>query len=193
MGDLPALVTKKRREVFLKVLARRGVVIEAARAAGYPDSNTLYVARKSDEDFAEAWDNALLASADILEEAAWTRAVDGVNKPVFFKGEVVGHETQYSDALLGQMLAARKKEYRKTANTSVDVDLTVSAKVGIAVIPMVAADPGAWEDQARKVHDNQKQLPAFIEPDANVVDAEFEEVGDKKQPAPQAQRTLERG
>lgn len=45
---------------------------------------------------------------DKLEEAAYKRAVKGVAKPVFYKGEVVGHEQQFSDHLLAIMLQGRR-------------------------------------------------------------------------------------
>lgn len=45
---------------------------------------------------------------DKLEEAAFKRAVKGVPKPIFYKGEVVGHEQQFSDHLLAIMLQGRR-------------------------------------------------------------------------------------
>lgn len=189
----PTIIAKARREKFLKVLAKTGKVIEATRACGLTDSRTLYQAREEDADFAAAWETAILASADLLEEAAWDRAVHGTVKPILFKGEVVAEELQYSDTLLLAMLAARKKEYKK--QLAADADVNVNVKVGVAVLPMVAADPGAWEKHASVVHDNQKQLPAFEEPGL-VKDAEFEEVPSKAKPLaaePGGARTLERG
>lgn len=46
-----------------------------------------------------------------LESAAYQRAVVGVQEDVYFKGEVVGQKTVYSDGLLSQMLKARNTAY----------------------------------------------------------------------------------
>lgn len=186
----PTVLAEKRREVFLKILAKTGKVIEAARAVGLQSTTVLYEARNDDEEFAAKWDAAILASADLLEEAAWDRAVNGVEKPILFKGEVVASETVYSDSILLAMLASRKKEYRKSSQ--VDVNLEANVHVGVAVIPMVAADSKDWERQAHVVHDNQKMLPAFTDPGA--VEGEFTEVTEKAAAEPASvQRTLGRG
>ena len=37
------------------------------------------------------------------------RAVDGVKKPVYYKGNVCGHVQEYSDFLLDKQLRARRK------------------------------------------------------------------------------------
>lgn len=167
----------KRRQVFLKVLARTGKVIEAARAVGLSDTTSLYLARRDDEDFAAAWDAAVLASSDLLEEAAWDRAVHGVEEPILFKGEVVATKTNYSDTLLIRMLESRKKEFQR--RTAADIDVDVNLKVGIAVIPLVASDSVDWERHAMVVHTQQKALPQFEDPTAGAIDAEFEEVDEK--------------
>lgn len=188
------VLAEKRRKVFLKVLARTGKVVVAARAIGLSTTTSLYEAKNRDEDFSNAWDAAILASADLLEEAAWDRAVDGVEEPILFKGEVVATKVNYSDTLLLAMLASRKKEYQK--RTALDVNADVNVRVGIAVIPMTASDPAAWETHAKLVHDGQRQLPAFEEP---IAEAEFVEIdpktGVEKEKAKPVQRqvTLERG
>jgi hypothetical protein len=110
-----------------------------------------------------------------------------VEKAVLYKGEVVATETVYSDQILLAMLAARKKEYRKATQASVDVNVDVNAKIGIAIIPMTAPDVGDWERQAAIVHEQQKKFPSF-----DVVDVEGTEAPEKKKPAEPVQRTIER-
>jgi hypothetical protein len=51
---------------FLESLRATGVVARACRAAGV-SSTEAYTRRKSDPDFANAWDNALEDSYDALE------------------------------------------------------------------------------------------------------------------------------
>ncbi len=48
-----------------------------------------------------------------LESAAIQRGVHGVDKAVYYKGEVVGSEKVYSDALLSKLLEARVPAYKK--------------------------------------------------------------------------------
>ena len=52
-----------------------------------------------------------------LESAAYTRGVKGVEEAVYFKGEVVGYKTVYSDGLLLAMLKARNPAYRQEQET----------------------------------------------------------------------------
>ena len=60
---------------------------------------------REDEQFQEALEIARAMAADTLEDEAWRRAVTGVQRPVgWYKGEVGGYLTEYSDALLIQLL-----------------------------------------------------------------------------------------
>lgn len=183
-------ISRKRRVIFLKVLAREYKVGVAAKAAGYADTSELYRARAEDEEFAQAWDDALARAADMLEEAAFDRAVNGVSKPILYKGEVVAEEITYSDSILLAMLGARKPEYRRD-RTKVDVDVNVNTKIGIAVIPLTASAPD-WEKQASVVHEEQRKLPDFtVIEGEKVTPAAVEQKTEVQQP-PQ-QRELRRG
>ena len=44
-----------------------------------------------------------------MEDEAVRRAVEGVPRPVFYQGKVVGAVQEYSDELLIRMLRARRK------------------------------------------------------------------------------------
>ena len=72
---------------FLDVLRTTGNVSASATAAGTTTS-TVYQLRKSDADFAAAWDNALEDATDTLEAEARRRAVEGVNEPVIYQGQL---------------------------------------------------------------------------------------------------------
>ena len=62
--------------------------------------------RRQSEDFAAQWDEALEEGTDLLDAEARRRAVTGIDKPVFFKGEVVASIKKYSDPLLMFLLEA---------------------------------------------------------------------------------------
>ena len=100
------------REVFLQKFAERANVSKACRAAGVA-RNTVYEERKADPVFAKLFKIARAEAVERLEEEAWRRAHDGVEKPVYQQGVLVGHIPEYSDTMLIFLLKANKpKKYR---------------------------------------------------------------------------------
>ena len=95
--------------VFLDGLRATGNVSESARAANICRSR-VYECRHRDPVFAAAWADALEAAADRLEMEAFRRAVEGIGEDRFFRGDVVGRVTRYSDRLLMFLLKARRPE-----------------------------------------------------------------------------------
>jgi hypothetical protein len=158
-----SILAKKKRKVFLSALSLTGKVSEAARACGYTDTATLQRYRREDEEFAEQWDLALESAANILEEEAIRRATEGVLEPVFYKGEVAGYKTNYSDTLLMFMLRGLKpgvyRENQRGGETNINF--------GIAVLPMTAQSEGAWEQRSRLMHDEQKTITIEAKPVEN--------------------------
>lgn len=88
----------------------------ACKVAGVP-RRTAYDRRESDEQFAAAWDEALEAAADVLEAEAVRRAVQGVEKPVYQGGEMVGTVQEYSDTLLIFLLKGNRPEKFRERHT----------------------------------------------------------------------------
>lgn len=77
------------------------------------DHSWVYKMRKSDANFMRRWDLAVERFHDRLEAAALTRAVDGVEKPVFYLGAECGKIKEYSDGLLTTLLKAEMpKKYQ---------------------------------------------------------------------------------
>lgn len=135
----------KRAKLFLQLLGETGRVAHAARLVGFLKPDALYARRKRDPEFRAAWNEALERAADIFEAEAVRRAVDGVDKDVYYKGEVVGQERVYSDGLLGKLMEGAKPEkYQKKAGDGVNVNVNV----GLAVIPMTAPTEEDWEREA---------------------------------------------
>jgi hypothetical protein len=83
---------KKRawERAFLKILADSGNVTRAAEAAGQTRTN-LYTHRERHPDFSQAWDSALETFADGIEQEAIRRAVKGVTRYKFYKGQPILH------------------------------------------------------------------------------------------------------
>jgi hypothetical protein len=98
-----------REAEFLEALAAGWSVKKAAETIGVA-RRTAYGWRGEDEDFARLWDDAVEAGTDLMEDEAIRRAVEGVPRPVFYQGQIVGSITEYSDFLLDRQLRARRKD-----------------------------------------------------------------------------------
>lgn len=68
---------------------------------------------KDDREAAAAIEEAQRVGYMGLESEAIRRGVEGVQKAVWFKGQKVGEETQYSDTLLVKVMEARVPAYNK--------------------------------------------------------------------------------
>jgi hypothetical protein len=99
------------RAVFLASLAKTCQIARSARAAKV-DRSTVYLWRKSDPEFAKAWDLALEQAADMLEDVAVQRATRSANP---------------SDSLLTLLLKAHKPEkYRERTDVQLTADLHIA-------------------------------------------------------------------
>ena len=123
-------MTLKRdwKPAFIKALRRTGNVTLAAQYAGR-SRNQAYHVRRHSEDFAAQWREALEEGSDLLDAEARRRAVTGIDKPVYYKGEVVGSIKKYSDRLLMFLLRAHRPQMFRDGGkveqpgaTDVDVD-----------------------------------------------------------------------
>lgn len=101
--------TKRRRTAFLDRLRASANVSAAARAAGLSRSSA-YALRGRDPDFRAAWDEALEEALDDLEAELRRRAIEGVDKPVFYGGKECGSVKSYSDTLGMFLLKSRRGE-----------------------------------------------------------------------------------
>lgn len=97
------------KPVFLKALRETRSASAAAERAGISRSKA-YDHRQNDPDFAQAWADVDALITDDLEREAVRRAIDGVDEPVFYKGDQVGTVRRYSDSLLQFLLRGRRRE-----------------------------------------------------------------------------------
>lgn len=101
--------TPARQATFLRELAASHCVSTAARAAGMSRQSAYALrARLKGEPFDRAWSAALLNRFDVLAEAAMERALNGVEVPHFYKGELVGTSRKFDERLTVALLAMRK-------------------------------------------------------------------------------------
>lgn len=104
-----AAMTEDQKVKFLNALLATGLEATAARAAGC----TVHMVKKErdmDPGFDNLASNYMEAFNDTLEAEAIRRGRDGVDEPVFYKGEEVSSITRYSDTLLAKLLTGRRPD-----------------------------------------------------------------------------------
>lgn len=122
-----------RQKAFLAALAACGVVGQALVAAKIPCRSTVQRWRKDDQDFADAYNQALETATDKLETEARRRAVNGVDEPVFYKGERVGAVRRYSDKLLEVLLKGnRPDKFKDRVEHSGTLDVSIAERLARA-------------------------------------------------------------
>jgi len=95
--------------LFLQRLAAGDMPSTAAKKAG-ASLKQVRELQESSRAFAEMYSEAISTKVDLIEEAAFERAVNGIAKPLYYKGEPIGEERQYSDPLLSKLLEAYRPE-----------------------------------------------------------------------------------
>lgn len=92
---------------FLTELEETANVSGSAKTAGIT-RQTAYDYRRDNVEFAAKWDRAIEIGIATLEDEAIRRARDGVDEPIYQRGEYMGTVKKYSDTLLIFMLKTRK-------------------------------------------------------------------------------------
>ncbi len=104
--------TPEKQIRFIQVLAATCCVEEACRAVGMSDTSAYTLRdRPAGASFRRAWDAALDCSAHRLEQASFDRTINGVARPIFYKGEQVG-ETRHFDERLTMFLLRHRRPAR---------------------------------------------------------------------------------
>ncbi len=92
--------TPERQVGFIEALAECGCVAEACARIGLTESAAYALRRRPDaQSFRAAWDAALDIAVSRLSDAVFARALGGVARPVFFKGEQIGERRYYDERL----------------------------------------------------------------------------------------------
>ena len=98
--------TPEKQASFLRHLASTHCVAKAARSVGMSRQSAYGLrARLKGEPFDRAWQAALLCRFDVLAEAAMERALNGVEVPHYYKGELVGTSRRFDERLTVALLA----------------------------------------------------------------------------------------
>lgn len=111
-------ITEAKRQAFLAAFSERGSIRAACLLTGV-GRTTFYDWRRSDAEFAAAFESAREDVVDKLEEEAFRRAVEGWDEPQFGRvdkdqdGEI-GMVRKFSDHLLSKLLEGnRPDKYNK--------------------------------------------------------------------------------
>jgi len=86
-----------------------GVVLTACHIAGVASKQHREWLRKFSF-YKEAFEEAVEDATDRMEAEARRRAIEGVQEPVFYQGEIVGYTIKYSDMLLDKLLKAYRPD-----------------------------------------------------------------------------------
>ena len=100
--------TPERQVGLVEALAECGCVEEACARVGMTASAAYALRRRPDAaSLRAAWDAALDFAVRRLADAAFSRALNGVARPVFFKGEQIGERRYYDERLTTFILRYR--------------------------------------------------------------------------------------
>ncbi len=120
---------KSKKLLFLEGYSKSGILSYAASFAGLKRTRQHYKWLDRDPEYAEAFELAKKEAGEHLEMEAFRRGVEGWEEPVFYKGEVVGHITRYSDQLLSLLLKGNVSEkYKDRVEHSGSMENTLSLK-----------------------------------------------------------------
>ena len=115
-AEFGAIKNVKQRS-FLVAFSQLGNISKAAKRAKVDrSSHYKWIDPKHqlyNDNYQAAFKVAQKIAVEHLEAEARRRAVEGIEEPVFYKGEIVGHKMRYSDTLLMFLLKGNAPEKYK--------------------------------------------------------------------------------
>lgn len=142
--------TPERQAAFLNALAATHSVTKAARAVGMSRQSAYKLrARLKGEPFDRAWTAALLCRFDALAEAAMDRALNGVEVPHLYQGELVHTSRKYDERLTIALLAMRERFHPPRAPGYNPASHYGPADFG-DLVARVEQGPETWVEQIRE-------------------------------------------
>ena len=115
-------ISENDYDTFLKHLAEYGNIKKAAELSNISYS-AIFRYRKKNKKFNKEMESALESAAVLLEDEAKRRAIEGIEEPIFYKGQSTGSKIKYSDKLLITLLKAHypEKYAEKTIVATVEI------------------------------------------------------------------------
>jgi len=102
-------LTPARQVKLIQAMAASGCIREACAKVGVSAEAVYKLRRRPDaQSFRLAMDFALDGAADRVEDAVYSRAINGVEVPHYYRGELVGTHRRYDERLATFILRYRK-------------------------------------------------------------------------------------
>ena len=140
--------TQERQAAFLRELAATHCVKTAAKSVNMSRQSAYALrARLKGEPFDRAWQAALLCRFDVLAEAAMERALNGVEVPHYYKGEIVGSTRRYDERLTVALLAMRASLSPPRPRYASDPEASYSPDAFNALVERVQTGPETWLEE----------------------------------------------
>lgn len=155
------VLTDDVKTTYLDHLERWGLFSQAAKHAGGTTARFLSL-RKTDPEFNTSVDEALLLYKESIEAELHRRAVDGVEKGVYFQGVRTHTELQYSDTLLAMLVKKVNPDYNEKSKAEVVVS------GGVLLTGAVAPSTEEWMRLNKK---KPEELAAGT-PEGDIIDVE---------------------
>ncbi|WP_284126443.1 hypothetical protein [Parerythrobacter aestuarii] len=145
--------TPARQAAFLHELSATHNVAAAARVVGMSRQSAYQLrTRMQGKPFAKAWEAAFLTRFDVLAETALDRALNGVEVPHFYNGELVGTSRKYDERLTLALLATRRSFVPQRPYDSEPAAAFKADELG-ALIERVADGPEEWRESCDDEYD----------------------------------------
>lgn len=124
-------VNNNTQNKFLNYYIEVGTISKAAKKAGLSrQAHYNWLKDDTNGKYRQAFEQAEKMAADLLEEEAFRRAVEGDLQVVYYKGQEVGRRRVYSDQLLSLLLKGKKPQYRENTEINNNVNVDISDAVG---------------------------------------------------------------
>lgn len=158
--ELPALsdISRPQIELYLAYLETSGRKRYSAIMAGVDPGRMTYLMTK-DDDLKACEMSAMQGYCELIDAAVHDRAINGVSKGVYFKGDRIATERIYSDTLLLALAKAHNPKYRD--HLSVDANV----KAGVLVV-QTSLNPDDWEKEYGGMRVDKERIDSICtEPD----------------------------
>lgn len=139
------------QEIFLSAFVAYAHVGIASRAAKVTRTQHYYWL-DHDEDYARRFERATKQASRVFADEIVRRGVHGVDKPVRYKGRVVGHLREYSDACLLAAAKAHIPEFRdRVEHTGPNGSQIVQERIREVILVALERYPEARQQVAQKL------------------------------------------
>jgi len=136
---------RRRQELFLEHYAQHGIVSLAAADAGIPLGTVEYWDSTDTQGFKKRKIHAGQVALGVLEAEIHRRGVQGVERPIVYRGEITGVTTEYSDNLLMFRTKRLDNQYKDNYQAPAAAPAAVTA-INIHLHPSVAVNQEVIED-----------------------------------------------